>query len=302
MKELPLVALRAFAAVHEGGGVRPAARLLGVAHSSVSRHVAELEAWLEAELVEARGPSRSRSSLTPQGKALGAALAAAFGTMAAAVDSVREGRRRNSVTIGTTASVATRWLLPRLARFHEACPWVEVSVSVDQRLRDPGSGGPDLNLRMGRGPWPGLRCEAVMDDALFPVVSRERWERDGRPEGADYLRRLTLLHDRDPAASWASWIRAHGPEGLDPRRGPRFASSDLVLRAAAQGLGAALARARLAGEDLANGLLVRPLGDLSIRVPNAYWIVRAEEQVERSAVAALVEWLQEEGRPSAGGG
>ena len=88
------------------------------------------------------------------------------------------------------------------------------------------------------------------------------------------------------------------PSDCEPgcQKGPRFVSSDLVLRAASQGLGVALARGRLARDDVANGSLVRPFGDCSLRVPDAYWIVTritdSETDPERQAVTVLVDWLR----------
>ncbi|HEX7199876.1 MAG TPA: LysR substrate-binding domain-containing protein, partial [Dongiaceae bacterium] len=103
-----------------------------------------------------------------------------------------------------------------------------------------------------------------------------------------------LLHDRDPSASWQLWRGKFGPAALDVRRGARFASSDLLLRAAAQGLGVALARARLAQEELASGALLRPFGPRRIVLGTAYWIVRPAGREARGAVNMLVSWLQQE--------
>src|SRR5205823_1668379 len=77
-------------------------------------------------------------------------------------------------------------------------------------------------------------------------------------------------------------------------RGPRFASSDLLLRAAAQGLGVALARHRLAQEDLASGALVRPFETRVIDLGAAYWIVRPRGGAPREAVTILLAWLRRE--------
>ena len=295
MAELPLTALRAFAAVHETGGVRAAARRLGTSHSAISHHCRELESWLGIRLFESvRG---ARPTLTAKARAFGTMLNRSFSNIEQAVESLREMRRPKAGTIATTASVATRWLLPRLSRLQQQASWIEVSVIVDTALRDPGEQGADLALRMGAGPWADLNCEPLMDDALFPALSAERWREAGRPTDLAALKRMPLLHDRDPNTSWALWRAQFGPKALDVRRGPRFSSSDLVLRAAAQGLGAALARGRLAQGDLDLGLLVRPFGELSIDLPNAYWIVRPPLQPDRSALLHVVEWLKQEAGP-----
>jgi LysR family transcriptional regulator, glycine cleavage system transcriptional activator len=165
---------------------------------------------------------------------------------------------------------------------------------VDRRLDDPEAGGIDLAIRMGRGPWPDLHCEPLMDDALYPVMSPAYWKKSGRPQEPGDLAGLRLLHDRDPHASWEAWRRAHGPASLDVRRGPRFTSSDLVLRAAAQGQGVALARHRLAQDDLATGALLRPIGGRSVDLGPAYWLVTRHQAPDHPALATVVAWLRRE--------
>jgi LysR family glycine cleavage system transcriptional activator len=289
MRDLPLNALRAFAMIYDTGGIRPAARALEIAHSSVARHLSELEAWLGVALIERRDGVRTLA-FTPQGEALGREAMAGLGQLDAAVSAVREARRGNTVVLSTTPSLAARWLLPRLAALAAAHPWIELSVVADQRLTSPGQDGIDLCIRMGTGPTRGLACAPLMDDALYPVMSPTHFEAEGRPDTPADLARLRLIHDRDPQAAWEVWRAAFGPPALDLRPGPRFASSDLVLRAAAQGHGVALARHRLAADDVASGHLVRPFGDRQVALPQAYWIVTAKTAT-RTAVSTLIDWL-----------
>lgn len=300
MRDLPLHALRAFAAVYSSGGVRAAARELGIAHSSVSRHLAELDAWLGVALVRETGSQRRALTFTPQGEALGRAALAGLREIERVAASLREAKSGNSVTIAATPSFAVRWLLPRLPAFEESHPRIEVSLLVDQKLSDPGSGDIDLAIRMGAGQWSDVRCEPLMDDALYPVMSPAFWKRAGRPDKPAGLLRLRLLHDRDPQTTWETWRRMHGPKSLDVRSGPRFASSDLVLRAAAQGQGVALARHRLAMDDVAAGVLVRPIERLSVELGPAYWIVLAERSRPRTATSTVIDWLKSQAATATG--
>jgi LysR family glycine cleavage system transcriptional activator len=288
---LPLNALRAFAAVYAQGGVRAAARALGVSHSAVSRHLGELDGWLGVPLTRDSGGRRGLT-FTAQGEALGRATISGLQAIEAAVRSLREARSARSVTISTAPSFASRWLLPRLAVLEEAQPGLEVSLVVDQRVVDLEVAGVDLAVRMGRGRWSDGRAEPLMDDALYPVMSRAFWEKSGRPGRPADLVGLRLLHDRDPDASWEGWRQRYGPKQLDVRSGPRFASSDLVLRAAALGQGVALARDRLVTDDLTSGVLLRPLGELSVPLGAAYWLVVPREEHPREAAARVVEWLK----------
>jgi LysR family glycine cleavage system transcriptional activator len=289
--DLPLNALRAFALVYQHRGVRAAARDLGMAHSSVSRHLGELDRWLGVPLVNA-GAGRTGLVFTPQGEALGRAVCAGLKQIEQAVATLREARPAHAVALSTTPSLAIRWLLPRLPAFEQAQPTIELSVLVDQKLEDFGDGRVDLAVRMGRGPWPELHCEPLMDDALYPVMSPAYWQDHGRPSRPAQLAGLRLLHDRDPQAAWELWRRAHGPAGLSLQGGARYTASDLVLRAAGQGQGVALARHRLVADELAAGSLVRPFGALEVPLPCAYWIVRGDATRPRAAVAAVIDWLR----------
>jgi LysR family glycine cleavage system transcriptional activator len=291
MKELPLNALRAFAAVYDRGGLRPAARALEISHSSVSRHLRELEHWLGVPLVE-RQAQRRALSFTPQGEALGQASLDALGKLSSAVAALREARRGNAVSLATTPSFAANWLFPRLADIEANLAWIELSVTVDQRPAPPGQLDADLAVRMGRGPWPGFNCQPLMDDALYPVMSPAYWKSAGRPCEPQELGRLRLIHDRDPQAAWEVWRAQYDTGGADLRSGPRYASSDLVLRAALQGLGVALARHRLVCEHLQSGTLIRPFGARQVDLARAYWLLTPEGQASRTAVAQVAAWLR----------
>lgn len=291
--KLPLIALRAFATVYAQGGVRAAARELGIAHSSVSRHLAELDAWLGVTLINV-ATGRRGISFTPQGEALGEATLAGFRDIERAVASLRESRSGRSVTISAAPSFAARWLLPRLPRLEQSHPHLEVSVVVDQKIDNLEAGDIDLAIRMGRGPWPDVRCEVLMDDTLYPVMSAALFEASGRPDQPADLLGMRLLHDRDPHASWEAWRQVYGPESLDVLAGPRFASSDLVLRAAMQGQGIALARHRLAFDDVASGALVRPIEGAGVALGPAYWIVLPRHGRIRTGALAVIDWLKQQ--------
>ncbi len=292
MKDLPLNSLRAFAAVVEHNGLRAAAAALGVAHSSVSRHLRELEAWLGVSLAEPSRGGRQRLLLTPQGEQLGKAVLASLREIERNSVAVREVRPPNAVTVSTAPSFASRWLLERIPQFEQRYPKFEISIHVDQRILDIETGHADIAIRIGQGPWPELRCEPLMDDELFPVMSPAFWEKSGRPEHPAGLRGLRLLHDRDPHTSWGTWRDSFGPELLDVQRGPRFASSDLVLRAAVQGQGVALARHCLAKSDLEAGLLVRPFKNESVPLQHAYWMILPRHRPVRAATITFIKWLK----------
>lgn len=280
--------------------------MLGVSHSSVARHLAELEAHVGAPLVERDDPARALA-FTPLGERLGREATKAIGALDRTWTLARERRSANAVTISAAPSVAALWLLPRLSRLAKAHPRIEVSVLAEQRVRAPSEEGSDLSIRMG-SPRKGERAVPLMDEALAPVASprllaKARAARGGATGGvtvATLLCDLPLLHDRDPNAGWSIWTERYCPDDADlafgPRFSPRFSSSDLVLRAAKQEQGVTLARLRLTADDLASGALER-LSDAAVPLPDAYWIVERDD-AKRASVCAVRDWLIDEGKAS----
>ncbi len=290
MRELPLNALRAYAFVYRWGGVRPAARQLGVTHSTVSRHVGELEAWIGAPLI-ADGPGR-RISFTAAGRQLGGAALKSLQELDGAVSNIREAKGPNAVVIATTPSVAIRWLLPLLAKVARDLPRVEISVLTETALMDPDGSMVDFAIRMGAGAWRNVKSIPLMDDALYPAAHPDFIAAIAPSTDEKVLARGPLLHDRDPVGTWGRWFERFPDERVNIRRGPRFASSDLQLRAASEKLGVALARDRLAAPDIAAGALKRLCAPHQIDLGPAYWIVLpASAPPVRKAVSRTVDWL-----------
>lgn len=287
MSQLPLNMIRAFAHVYDSGGVRPAARRLGIAHSAVSRHVSDLEAFLDVALIDRDASSRS-IAFTPEGEKLGREAIKALDRLENTVQALRQTRRRNTVIVETTPSIAARWLFPRLGAFAKQRGWIELSVNVDQRVATAGEGSADICLRMGSGPWPGFDGQVLIEDALVPLASREYWETLGRRKG---LKNAVLLHDGDPNARWSLWREQFGPENLEVNDGPRYTSGDLVLRAAEQGLGVALGRLSFAKASIDAGFLVAPFKK-ELRGPDLrIWLLTPQSRAMTKAVRDTIEWL-----------
>lgn len=297
MNELPpLLALKAFEVVYRTGGVRAAARELGITHSSISRHIGELEAWLGTSLFNRSGGRRSME-LTPAGQQLGVTANDAFRDIARTASSVRQQKRRNDIVVSIAQSFATRWLLPRLHLFKEQFPNIDISVRVDQRITDFKDDPADLALRMGREKGSDGEAIPLMDDVIFPVISPQLKVQYQYLPPEHILRRFPLLHDLDPDVSWAAWKEKFGPEDLDVDKGPQITSSDLILRAAVLKQGVALARAVLANEDLENDMLSR-ISDQQIYIVDAYWLVLPQNRKRSIYLDQFIDWVKAEAEHS----
>jgi LysR family transcriptional regulator, glycine cleavage system transcriptional activator len=287
----PLNATRAFEACARLGSTVAAAAELGVTHGAVSKQLAVLEGWLEVLLFHRDGV---RLTVTQAGARYAATLGRALDLIDTATKELGQAARETPpvVRVSTTASFAALWLLPRLAGFRARHPEVEVWVSETKAAVHLGADGEaDLALRMGAGPWPGVRCEPLMSDSLIVVCAPSVAARLTSPSD---LAKRTLLHDEDPQARWPEWLASVGlGQPSWGSRGPRIADGALLLQAAAQGQGVALTRARLAAEWIADGRLVRPL-PYSVQLPEAYWLVLPARGSRPPAVRAFVGWVREE--------
>jgi LysR family transcriptional regulator, glycine cleavage system transcriptional activator len=283
----PLNALRAFEAAARHLSFTRAANELHVTQAAISHQVKGLEEWFGAPLFKRLNRNLK---LTEQGAALLPELQKAFDHIAEATASLRH-PGAEALTITTMPSFGAKWLLPRLARFEDRHPGIDVRLSTTTVLVDFRQQDCDLAIRFGKGRWPGLRAEFLMQDSYATVCSPSL----EIASPAD-LARVTLLHDDVWDISdvgWADWLRAAGIDGVNVNRGPRFSDSSLLLQSAMDGRGVALTRSSLVLDDVRAGRLVQPF-DLRLPTEEAYYLVAPAKHFARPKVAAFREWLLEE--------
>jgi LysR family glycine cleavage system transcriptional activator len=285
----PLNALRAFEAAARLLSFSKAAAELHVTAAAVSHQIKALEDDLGAKLF--RRATRA-VVLTEAGQALAPALREGFERIAAGVAALRALDRRGILTVSSAPSFAARWLVPRLGLFNARHPEIDVRVSATLGLADFARDGVDAAIRYGRGKYPGLHVERLMQDEIFPVCSPALLKRGPRLRKPDDLRHYMLLHDESPIAApdWTMWLRAAGATKVDPARGLRFSNFDLTLTAALAGEGVALARSSLSGGDIAAGRLVQPF-PLRLATDLATYFVCPPGALKSPRVAAFREWL-----------
>ncbi len=281
-----LPALAAFESAARHQNFAHAAEELHLTASAVSHHVRKLEARLGVPLFQrmARGVS-----LTAEGRQ----LADAAGSALADIDGVLarlQGRKQaeQRLRLSTLHSLTYTWLMPRLPRFHARHPDIRLAVDTEVGLTRFDEGGADLALRHGPGHWPGLTAHHVMDDALFPVASPALVGLDQVTTAAD-IARLPLISDL-ARQGWPDWFRAAGVPGAKLDERYSFSDTTDAFRAAACGMGAALARERIVAPYLAAGELVRLPGPVVPTRWNYYLVYPAHRKL-RPAAQAFVDWL-----------
>ena len=283
----PLDTLRAFEAAARAGSFSAAATALNLTHGAISRRIARLEGWLGLRVFErqARG-----IALTPEGQRLFQRTQEAFALIADTSDRWSEPRGPAVVRINSMPSVSSLWLMPRVARFEAGDPPLRITLLIDQRTVDLADQAVDLAVRCGRGGLPGRISAQLFEEWCFPIAAPDLALQigTGAPER---LLAAPLIHDSD-ASGWRSWFAAHG---LDYRPRPqdrRFEDYNLVLDAAACGLGIALARPPLARMPIQSGRLVA-VDERTVLNPVSYWLDRPLGGL-RPAAATLAKRIAEE--------
>ena len=200
----PLSALRPFEAAARLESFSRAAEELHLTHGAVSRQVRALEEHLHVELFSRHG---KRVALTPEGRAFAERIRSALQEIARACEALASRKRDQRLTVSVLPSFASRWLMPRLIRFMEAHPKIEVNVLATNDLADFTHDGVDVAIRLGRGPWPSLVCEHFLDDEYFPVAS-PRLNGGKLPRDPAELLRLRIM--REDRNYWELWFEAAG--------------------------------------------------------------------------------------------
>ncbi|MBE9607616.1 LysR family transcriptional regulator [Acetobacteraceae bacterium H6797] len=286
----PLNALRAFEAAARLGGFSAAAGELGVTPGAISQQVQLLEARLGRRLFE-RGP-RSLT-LTDEGRALLPVLSEALDTVEAGLARALHPAPRVTLSIFAQTSFALGWMLPRLPRFQQEQPDIELHLStgIDPPLL---RGGPDAVVLHGRGPWPELATHLLFPDRLIPVCSPSWLRSHGPLEPAELARQTLLVSDTAPE-DWEEWFAHAGLRGLRPLRPHRFGSSLLPPQGAMHGLGVALADQSLVAAELAQRRLVNPLPDQPpLRRGTGWHLAHLPARGREPALIALRDWLLRE--------
>lgn len=290
----PLNALRAFEAAARHLNFSRAADELSVTPGAVSQQIQNLEDYVGAALFK-RTPKGLL--LTDAAQTALPALREAFDRLAEAASLLTAAVDGRRLTLTAAPSFAAKWLVPRLGKFEDAHPQVDVWLSAGIDLVDLTAGEVDLAIRYGAGRYPGMEVRRLMSETVIPVASPELMATNPISQPSD-LARHVLLHDGSPepddsCPDWTMWLAARGVKGVDGTRGPRFNQSSLVIEAAANGRGVALAKRTLAQADLDAGRLVAPLQDQTA-VDFAYYLVHPKAKGRLPQVKAFIGWIEAE--------
>ncbi|HME29588.1 MAG TPA: transcriptional regulator GcvA [Pseudolabrys sp.] len=283
-RRLPqLSALRAFEAAARHVSFTRAAQELCVTQGAVSHQVKGLESELGIKFFNRE---RQRLTITGAGQEYLAVVRDALDRIATGTERLVQRQTSGMLTVSTSPDFAAKWLVHRLGRFAEVHPEIDLRVSATMHHVDFAREDVDIAVRHGDGHWPGLHVTRLCSEHLFAVCSPTLASELGRP--ADVLK-LPLLHF-DDHTTWFAWLDAAGVAGTDAIHGPILNRASMLIDAAVDGQGIALARTTLAAWDLINGRLVRPF-PIALPLSKSYWIVSPKATASLPKLVAFREWL-----------
>jgi LysR family glycine cleavage system transcriptional activator len=281
--------LRAFEAAARHLSFTNAASELNVTQTAISHQIKRLEEELGLKLFIRQNRALA---LTPQGHDYLPGVRAAFNDLRLATDRLKRRDNDHVLTVSTLASMASKWLLPRISAFQKAHPDIDVRITTSTSMVDFKSGDVDAAIRYGRGQWPGLRADWLTADDLFPVCSpalRSGKKALLKPQDlADY----TLLHSSGGYDDdWRLWLTAAGlPADISKQPGLTFDMIFMTLQAAIDGLGVAIGRTTYVEGDLAKGRLVVPF-DMRMPADAGFYLVSPEASSDSRKLKAFRDWL-----------
>ena len=281
--------LRAFEAAARHLSFTLAASELNVTQTAISHQIRRLEEELGIRLFIRQNRALA---LTPEARDYLPKVRAAFNDLRLATDRLLRRDDDKVLTLSTLASLAAKWLLPRLTDFQEQHPGIDVRITTSTSLVDFQRDDVDAAIRYGRGQWPGLRADWLMADELFPVCSPSLLRGDKPLQRPEDLRNHPLLHTSNANSDdWRLWLTAAGlPADIAKQPGITFDMIFMTIQAAIDGIGVAMGRTSYVQDDIAKGRLVVPF-KIALPADAGFYLVAPEGRREAPKLAAFRQWI-----------
>jgi LysR family transcriptional regulator, glycine cleavage system transcriptional activator len=281
--------LRAFEAAARHLSFTQAAGELNVTQTAISHQIRRLEEELGVRLFVRQNRALT---LTPEARDYLPGVRAAFNDLRLATDRLLRKDNEHVLTVSTLASLAAKWLLPRLSSFQEAHPGIDVRITTSTALVDFKSGDVDAAIRYGRGNWPGLRADWLTADEMFPVCSPALLTGSKPLKCPQDLEQQTLLHSSGGYDDdWRLWLTAAElPTNISKQPGLTFDLVLMTVQAAIDGIGVAMGRTSYVQGDIAKGRLVVPF-KITLPVNAGFYLVSPEARPDPPKLAAFRQWL-----------
>ncbi len=268
------------------GSARAAADEIGISPSALSRRIANLEEFVGKKLF-----TRARQSmrLTDEGQAFYEAVNPQFEALARAVENQSENISILRLHLGVLPLFGSQRLFPRLGELRARHPLLHIDIDTGPHLEDRVGDTLDAAIILSRGPSRGLHAVRLDHNMVHAICSQELAKKLGDAVDREALSRQTFLIHNELPASFQAWKQALNLSDLEPAAIDQYDSGQLILEAAAQGLGIAIMHddhlRRAADSRLTE------LYDVEVESPYSYWFVCKPTALEERPVRLFHDWL-----------
>lgn len=286
----PLRALEAFVRTVRAGSARAAADELGLSPSALSRRIGNLETFVGKRLFTR---ARQSMSLTDEGQAFYEAINPHLEALARAVENQSENFSLLRLHLGVLPLFGSQRLFPRLAELRRSHPLLHIDIDTGAHLEGRVGDTLDAAIILSRGPTRGLHAVRLDHNCVRAIGNRTVAEAVGPVPDRDRLSRQTFLVHNELSESFVAWTNEIGMADLEPVAIDHFDSGQLMLEAAAQGLGIAIMHddhvSRAQDDRLAQ------IFDIEVESPYSYWFVCKPTALEERPVRIFHDWLVQAG-------
>ena len=283
----PLRSLEAFVRVVRLGSARAAADELGLSPSALSRRITNLEDHTGKKMFSRSGQTMR---LTDEGRAFYDAVAPHLEALAMAVEAQSENFQLMRLRVGVMPLFGTQRLFPRLPELRKQHPRLHIDIDTGPHLIDRVGDTLDAAIVLMTEPSANLHSVQLDQNTVHAIASRVLVDEIGSSPGIDQLEQQTFLVHTDMTLSFDAWKQALNLKDLQPASIDHYDSGQLILEAAAQGLGIAIMHddhlKRHKDERLA-----ALFEDVTVASPYSYWFVCRPVDLETRPVRLFHDWL-----------
>ena len=286
----PLDLIQGFEAAARNLSFTKAAEELLVTQSAVSRQIRALEDHLGVALFQRRARA---IALTEEGQALYRAASDLLERLQQVTDTLRADGAARHLTVTTTSGFASLWLIPRLRRFTQLNPDVDVRISATYKSVNLERDLVDVAVRYCRTDAAPDGARLLFGEELFPVCSPLLQSEGERPlRSLEDLRHHALLRIDDAGGflDWGTWLEAQGLTDFKPAASLRFDNYEQMIAAAVAAQGVAMGISSLVSRLLESGQLIAPFSR-SVIGTRSYYVIASATTGKRPHVEAFVAWL-----------
>ena len=287
-RNLPLAALRTFESAARHLSFKQAAEELCVSATTVSNQIRRLEQELGCKLFI----RRTRAVvLTDAGRSLSRVLSRSLEDIRLEVETHMRARRK-SVSLAVGPIFGSRWMIPRLDRFGEDLPGIDIEFRNSPRITDASMMTADIAIDWGMGQWVGLENTPLFEIVYSPVLSPALAERLGMPTCPEEVARFPVIHQQD-RHEWQEWLKVAGCAGMPLTDKATIVDTNVVIQAAIAGQGMALGIFPFCQSEVDSGRLIKPF-DIDLTPTRSFHLLTRPGARQRREIDEVCKWMIKE--------